>query len=85
FFGLPQMLAYSDLIAFIPRRLAEVAAPLYDLILHPLPWVEPDIPISLIWHSRSDGLKSSCWLRTQIAEVAREVVESCDRKPAPAP
>lgn len=66
---IPAIVAQSDLLGTVPRRLAEHFAKVYPLQMAPLPFAMPPVQISLIWHRQqtlSPGLR---WLREQIGDV----------------
>ena len=64
--SIPQLLAQTDLLAFIPRIYAQEVAPKYGL-----QFVDPEIPIGdqtiyLIWHRRNSEDRAQIWLRNAI-------------------
>ena len=66
----PDIIARTDFIATIPKRIAVSAEG-----IHPLRCFEPPLPVpgfevSMIWHERSQGDQACRWLRTAIIELA---------------
>ena len=68
---IPSVVAQSDLLGTIPRRLAEASAASLPLSLVPLPFAMPPVQVSLIWHRQQDGNRGLQWLREQIKEAVR--------------
>jgi DNA-binding transcriptional LysR family regulator len=52
-FSVGRIVAQSDLIATLPRRVAELAAATLPVRIHPLPITLWDVRIALGWHERS--------------------------------
>lgn len=71
---IPAIVAGSDLLGTVPRRLAEHFSPLYALQVAPLPVAMPAVQVSLIWHQQQDQAPGLRWLREQISQL-RAVVE----------
>lgn len=67
FVGVPFMVARSELVAMVPRALAEEAATLVPLQLVPPPMSLPSFRIMMTWHERSHRDLAHEWLR----ELAR--------------
>src|ERR1700740_2738442 len=70
---IPALVAASDLLGTVPRRLAERAAQTLDLVIAPLPLAAPPIQVSMIWHRQQDAAPGLAWLRRCIAEAAGRV------------
>ena len=69
----PMIVAESDLILSIPRRLAYRVARSVPLEVLELPIkIQPFTP-SIIWHERQHYDPAHVWLRNQIVEIAREL------------
>lgn len=67
YLAIPGVVAQSDLLGTVPRRLAEACAQTLPLALVPLPFAMPPVQVSLIWHRQQDGNRGLQWLREQIA------------------
>jgi DNA-binding transcriptional LysR family regulator len=67
FSGVTRVVAESDLVALIPRQLAERVAPRLELALYrqPMPMAAP--VIAMIWHRRARANPAHAWLRDLIA------------------
>ena len=69
----PMIVAESDLILSIPRRLAYRIARSTPIEILELPIkIQPFTP-SIIWHERQHYDPANVWLRNQIVEIAREL------------
>lgn len=73
FLGAPMIVAKSDLVLTLARRVAKQLAPLLELRVF-----EPPIPIAgfaihQFWHERRQGDPAHAWFRGVIADVARGV------------
>lgn len=62
-FAASPILANSDLIATIPRRLGALLAERKDLVLVDLPFKVRDFTIYLYWHVRNQNNPMNIWLR----------------------
>lgn len=66
-----ELIARSDLVATIDRRVARVLAQRHALRLFKAPVKLPRGEFGLIWHARTDKDPARMWLRDAIAQVAR--------------
>lgn len=67
FLSIPEIVAQSDLVALLPRRLSR---PLVDrLTVVELPWLGENFNISLIWHERTHGHPGQRWVRDQVSRL----------------
>lgn len=64
------ILATTDLVAVLSRRLAETWMRLYGLSVCPLPFASPFVAASMLWHRRFDNLPAHRWLRSLVLETA---------------
>lgn len=69
----PMLVARSDMILSMPRRLARQAAAMVPLTVLELPPLDiAPLPMSMIWHERRQDDPAHAWLRRQVAEAARD-------------
>nr|WP_325265871.1 LysR family transcriptional regulator [uncultured Rhizobium sp.] len=61
FLVVPVMVASSDLVALVPRRLLGTTGPLLDVM--EVPWLSESFGVALIWHERSHGHQGQRWVR----------------------
>ena len=66
FLLLPRIVASSDLVALVPRRLLQ--GELARLAVVELPWLAEQFEVSLLWHERSHGHAGQRWVREMIVE-----------------
>lgn len=66
----PLVLAGTDLIATVPRRIATAFAPMVALALRPPPIELTGFTIHMLWHERAAADPAQRWLRDQIVAVA---------------
>ncbi len=73
FSSAPGMLAASDLILAMPKRLAEAFAPLYGLTTREAPFSGPRAYSSatLVWHHRLGNHPAHHWFRDLLLDTAR--------------
>lgn len=71
YLAIPALVAESDMLGTVPRRLAEHFAQQYSLQIFPLPLEMPPIQVSLIWHKQQDVSVGLKWLREQITAFCR--------------
>jgi len=66
-----KVVANSDLIATVPKRLATQLADKEPLQLLPLPFNIPDVRIAMYWHEVTQHDAGRRWLRQLLTEVAK--------------
>ena len=65
------VLARSDMVATLSRRVAEAMVGESTLQLRELPFTSPTVRTSMLWHRKLDGYPAHRWLRDLIASVSR--------------
>ncbi len=70
---MPELVANSDFIATMPRRLAMLTNPALNLRVLELPYDVPPISIHLQWDRASEMDPSIRWLRALFIDVSREL------------
>lgn len=68
----PEVVAQTDLIATIPRHLAEEASSRLRLRLFEPPLPLPKQEIALIWHGRTNNDPGNRWLRSVLRQAAQK-------------
>lgn len=76
FASVPFIVAGSDLIATVPRRLAARFSKPLKLQILPMPFTLPPFRLSMLWHERVDSDPAHAWLRGLVVETASEQVEA---------
>jgi DNA-binding transcriptional LysR family regulator len=69
----PPVVATTDFIAAVSRRVAESFARIYPLRLLPPPLPLPRGTVGQVWHDRTHGSPAHAWLRGVIADLARDI------------
>jgi DNA-binding transcriptional LysR family regulator len=69
----PELVASTDMVAALSRRVAEPAARRLDLSLHQPPLELPRSTIGQVWHARADTDPAHQWLRGVLREVSEQV------------
>jgi DNA-binding transcriptional LysR family regulator len=69
----PRLVAQSDMLMTIGKRLAQSFAQELDVTIYPLPFKSPGFRIVQAWHVRLDRDPLQKWLRTQIHEIAEQL------------
>lgn len=67
FLIVPGMVASSDLVALVPRRLLRTAGPPLDVM--EVPWLSESFEVALIWHERSQGHQGHRWVRELVQHL----------------
>ena len=67
----PFLVANSNHIVTLPRRVAQTYTELLDLKLFKLPFAFPSYEVSLVWHERAHRDPASIWLRKLLKEVGK--------------
>lgn len=75
------VIASSDLIITIPKRVAETISRTSDCIEVALPFAMPRVTVILAWHSRNDNEPGHRWLRNTIEQVLAETPMRRQRTP----
>jgi DNA-binding transcriptional LysR family regulator len=71
--ALPAVLSGSTLIGVAPRRIAELYADKFGLVIAPLPVDVRPIPIYMVWHESRDDHHAHRWLRAQLKRACRSL------------
>ena len=79
FLSLPTIVAASDMIATIPRPLAELMLPVAPVRIHPIPIRLPRLLIEEFWHERYHDDAASRWLRELLPRAMQDVFASGPR------
>lgn len=64
----PHIIAGTELIACVPKSVADIGVKLFDLTIKPIPFEIPSLPIKAIWHERSQHNPTHQWIRNTLAE-----------------
>lgn len=67
----PIVLAQTDYIAVLPRRMVEMFKQMVDLVACEPPFPQRKFPLGMLWHQRFSKDPGHLWLRNTLAEVAR--------------
>jgi DNA-binding transcriptional LysR family regulator len=73
FMAIPFLLANSDCVALLPRRMAQQCARAMDLKLLLPPMAMEGFTVSMIWHQRNTNRLQHQWLRAQIFEATQNI------------
>ena len=74
FASVPFMVAASDLIATLPRRLALRFRKQLKLQMLTVPFPMPSFRLSMLWHERVESDPAHAWIRELVMETAKEAV-----------
>jgi DNA-binding transcriptional LysR family regulator len=76
FLALPPIIAASEMIATIPRPLAELMRPIAPVRIFPVPVRLPKLVIEQFWHERFHDDAASRWLRALLPRAMQQVFAS---------
>ncbi len=68
--AMPRLVAQSDCLATVPRRMAEQAARGLPIAIHRLPFDLGPIPTWMVWNRALERDKGHAWLKQAILEIA---------------
>jgi DNA-binding transcriptional LysR family regulator len=68
----PPLLESTDMVATLPRRLAERSAAQKSLAMLDLPYEPLQVALEMIWHGRAAQDPGTCWFVKEIADVMAE-------------
>jgi DNA-binding transcriptional LysR family regulator len=72
--SLPALVAQSDMIATIPKRLALHFLPMLPIAMHPLPFEADSVPVSMFYHKVKQDDQAHSWLRQQLKNHATNIL-----------
>jgi DNA-binding transcriptional LysR family regulator len=70
--SLTQVLAGSEAMAIVPRRVAEDFMTVRPLVIRPLPFLSRRVSLSMLWHRRLDHDPAHRWLRATLRASVKE-------------
>ena len=73
FLALPELLRSSDLVAIVPRPLAEHFRCRAGLAVYELPYVSTALSVQLLWHERHDQDAAHVWLRQILEHTSNDI------------
>lgn len=65
----PQIVACTDMVATVSRRLAQEAAQVHELQLLELPLALPSFDMAMVWHARHQRDAGHQWLRAVLRQI----------------
>jgi DNA-binding transcriptional LysR family regulator len=74
FLAAPAVVARTDYVMTIARRVAQQMAKIYKLRIFPPPVLLDGFEVVMAWHPRSDADAGVSWLRDQVRKKRREFV-----------
>ena len=75
FCSVPFLVASSDLIATVPKRLASRFSRSLNLQILAVPFPMPPFRLTMLWHQRLDSDPAQGWMRATILETAAMIVK----------
>jgi len=72
FTSVPYIIANSDLLVTVPKKLADSVALPFNLIYRPAPLRLPDLQTNIFWHRRYHQDQGNLWLRNLVSEIFGE-------------
>lgn len=69
----PIVLAQTDYIAVLPRRMVEMFQQMVDLVAYEPPFPQRKFPLRILWHQRLSSDPGLYWLRATLRSVAEEI------------
>ncbi len=78
----PHVAARTDLVATLPRSVAQAIAPSLPLVMLPLPLTVRDINIAVYWHQRHHADPAHRWLRERLGTIFAHFAQPMIAQPA---
>ena len=75
FCSAPFLVASSDMIATVPKRLALRFSKVLNLQILAVPFAIPPFRLTMLWHQRLDSDPAQAWMRSTILETAALVMK----------
>jgi len=75
FCSVPFLVASSDLLATVPRRLAARFSKSLNLQILAVPFAMPRFRLSMLWHQRLDSDPAQAWIRATILATAAMITQ----------
>jgi DNA-binding transcriptional LysR family regulator len=73
FMAVPLLIANSNYVALLPKRMAQQCAKAMNLRLLPPPIAMKSFTVSLVWHQRNTNNPQHQWLRQQIVNAVQNI------------
>ncbi len=73
FIAAPAVLATSDMVATLPRRLTNIYCANHNFVVRPLPYKTPVLRVSAVWHPALANQGADIWFRKLLAQVAEQL------------
>jgi DNA-binding transcriptional LysR family regulator len=73
FLMVPHLVARTDMVAALSRRIAVPVARSLGLAIHPPPLALPTSTVGQVWHARADADAGHAWFRATLRDVCRTV------------
>jgi DNA-binding transcriptional LysR family regulator len=83
FLFFPEIVAASDLVALMPRRLLHSQKDRLTQVI--VPWLAEQFDIGLIWHERSHTHAGHRWVRELVAEITSDQPQKRSARSRPGP
>jgi DNA-binding transcriptional LysR family regulator len=80
FLGVARLVARTELLAIVPRRLAEVLADQEEINIFGTPIPLPSYMVKLHWHARFHADPGNIWIRQMIARVVSTTEEGASSR-----
>jgi DNA-binding transcriptional LysR family regulator len=79
----PIVIAQTDYLAVLPRRLVEMFQQMTPLVAYEPPFPQRKFPLGMLWHQRLSQEPGHLWLRNTLAEVAQTIESPKPESPKP--
>jgi DNA-binding transcriptional LysR family regulator len=73
FGSVPPIIARTDMIACVPRRLAAELSAIHGLVPLEPPYDTPPVTVEVVWHQRMQPDPGVTWLRQEVESVAADL------------
>ena len=70
---MPGIVGMTDMVATLPKPMAQAYAAAYDLKIVPSP-VHVELPVFMMWNKRMDQDSGHIWLRESIINIHDEIM-----------
>lgn len=69
---IPDLLEGSDMVAILPRMLADLFCKTRGMVQRPLPYEARFTSLSAVWHKSSDDDPAHAWFRDHVVRIAQQ-------------
>lgn len=80
FFAAISVALETNLLLTMPNSYAEKLAKQMPIVISPLPFITPELPVHMYWHKQAQNNPVNKWMRTKLTDIAEQLFSQYQRK-----